>query len=323
VPEKVTSDKFVPSLLSLSPSSLLLPPDSPFPTDARPHRHLQILLFDSERSWAQSQLLKADLSSPSASPKTKHHFHKRFSKATSVSKSLLELSQSPALSARLSAADLGQIQAYHLVLAGSLAFERGKHEEGLETLSAAYEVLSTLAATAGSATEEALANERLDEVEPMLRFCAYRLGKDTAAGVASISKDVAAEALPKLVPDWADLRSRLEEEGKASSREAVEVWWRGELVPVRNAELVGVAVKVKAALASLEQDQAIGKKGGDGSEGKKKAGDGKKEILGARRMGTYDKALLTLSDAEAVAGQLVEDNKVRFDSFPPTSPFLS
>lgn len=311
LPDKVTSDKCVPF-------SSFLPFFGKVVLTLFAGRHLQILLFDSERCWAQSQLLKATLSDPSASPKTKHHFAKRLSKASSRAKDLLELSQSPSLSSRLSAEHVGQSQAYCLVLSGSLAFERGKYEEGLEALSAAYEVLSTLASTSESATDEALANEQLDEVEPMLRFCAYRLGKDTAAGVASISQEVAKEALPKLAPGWTELRTRLEEEGRQTQREAVEIWWRGELVPVRNAELVVAAVKVKAALASLEQDQAVGKKGGDASEGKKKA-DGKKEILGARRMGTYDKALLTLSDAEAVAHQLVEDNKVRSPPFPAFS----
>ncbi|GAA6029079.1 hypothetical protein JCM8097_001583 [Rhodosporidiobolus ruineniae] len=277
-------------------------------------KHLQIVLFDAERCWAQAQVLKAESSDPAASSSAKHHFAKRLSKAASRAQDLLELARTPSLSSRLSASDVGQIQAYALLLSGAYAFERGKHDAGLETLSAAYEVLSALAASAQNATDEALANERLDEVEPMLRFCAYRLGKDTAAGVASIAKDVSATALPKLVPEWDTLRARLEEEGKAGKKETVEVRWRGELIPVRNAELVGAAVKVQEALASLEKDQATGKKGGDGAEGKKKEGGPKKDVLGARRMGTYDKALLALSDAEAVASQLVEDNKIALKS---------
>ncbi|GAA5899553.1 hypothetical protein JCM5296_006943 [Sporobolomyces johnsonii] len=280
VPEKITSDK-----------------------------HLQILLFDSERCWAQSQLLKASLSDPATPPSTKHHLAKRLSKASSHAQHLVDLSRVPSLSSRLSASHVGQIQAYYLVLTGSLAFERGKHDQGLKTLSVAYEVLGELATHAGSATDEALANEMMDEVEPMLRFCAYRLGKDTASGVAVIATEVAAQEIGEKVEGWGALKARLEEEGKEGEKEAVEVRWRGELIPVRNAELVGVAVRVKQALESLEKDQAGAKKGGEGSQRQKKA-EGKKEIMGARRMGTYDKALLVLSDAEQVASQLVEDNKI-------------
>jgi signal recognition particle subunit SRP68 len=94
----------------------------------------------------------------------------------------------------------------------------------------------------------------------------------------------------------------LEEQGKKEEREAVELVWRGRDIPVRSAELVGVVLKVKKAIASLEADKDVG--------GKKKKG-GRKEVMGARRMGTYDKALLVLSEGEDVARQLVEDNKVR------------
>ncbi|CEQ40675.1 SPOSA6832_02336 [Sporobolomyces salmonicolor] len=288
-----------------------LPLSRPFPCSPRSlaPRHLQILLFDSERCWAQSQLLKATLSDVTAPPSTKHHLAKRLLKASSHAQHLVDLSRIPSVSSRLSASHLGQIQAYYLVLTGSLAFERGKHDQGLKTLSVAYEVLGELAANAGSATDEALANEMMDEVEPMLRFCAYRLGKDTASGVAVIAKEIAAQEIGEKVDGWGALKARLEEEGKEGKKEAIEVRWRGELIPVRNAELVSVAVRVKQALKTLEKDQALAKKGGEGSERQNKA-EGKKEIMGARRMGTYDKALLVLSDAEQVASQLVEDNKV-------------
>ncbi|GAA5953866.1 hypothetical protein JCM21900_005495 [Sporobolomyces salmonicolor] len=272
-------------------------------------KHLQILLFDSERCWAQSQLLKASLSDVITPPSTKHRLAKRLLKASSHAQHLVDLSRIPSVSSRLSASHLGQIQAYYLVLTGSLAFERGKHDQGLKTLSVAYEVLGELAANAGSATDEALANEMMDEVEPMLRFCAYRLGMDTASGVAVIAKEVAAQEIGEKVEGWAALKARLEEEGKEGKKEAIEVRWRGELIPVRNAELVSVAVRVKQALKTLEKDQALAKKGGEGSQRQSKA-EGKKEIMGARRMGTYDKALLVLSDAEQVASQLVEDNKI-------------
>ncbi|GAA5897687.1 uncharacterized protein JCM6883_006784 [Sporobolomyces salmoneus] len=269
-------------------------------------KHLQILLFDSERCWAQSQLLKSQLDDPSSPPSTKHHLAKRLNKASAHASHLVELSQDPILSSRLSASQLGQIQAYYYSLSGSLAFERGKHSQGLETLSIAYEILRELAEHANSATEEALYNESMDELEPMLRFCAYKSGKDTSKGVNVIAKEVAESKLAVTVKGWEEIKMRLEEEGGKEKREQVEVKWRGEIVPVRNVELVDVAVKVQRALQTLEKDES---KVGEGSAGKKKA-EGKKEVLGARRMGTYDKALLVLAEAEQVASQLVDDNKI-------------
>ncbi|BGO93770.1 hypothetical protein NBRC10512_004559 [Rhodotorula toruloides] len=270
-------------------------------------KHLQIVLFNAERCWAYSQQLKESLDDPATPPTTRHLLIKRLGKAVSLSKDLVALAQSPELSSPLSASHAAQIHAYHLVMDGSLAFERGKHDVGLKSLSIAFEVLGKLASTAASATDEALANEMMDEVEPMLRFCAYKLGKDTAAGVAPIAKGVAEQEMATAVPEWDELSQRLAEEGKQGEKESVEITWRGETIPVRNAELVAAAVKVRDALATLKQDQATARKA-EVAQGKQK--EGKKEILGTKRMGTYDKALLVLGEAEAIASQLVEDNKI-------------
>lgn len=301
--DKVASDKCVD--ISLFYPLLLLTRSS-----ARTRRHLQIVLFDAERCWAYSQQLKESLDDPATPPTTRRLLVKRLGKAVSLSKDLVALAQSPELSSRLSASNVAQIHAYHLIMDGSLAFERGKHDAGLKSLSIAFEVLGKLASTAASATDEALANEVLDEVEPMLRFCAYKLGKDTAAGVAPIAKEVAEQEMATAVPGWDELSQRLEEEGKQGEKESVEITWRGETIPVRNAELVAAAVKVRDALATLKQDQATARKA-EVAQGKQK--EGKKEILGTKRMGTYDKALLVLGEAEAIASQLVEDNKVRVE----------
>lgn len=203
---------------------------------------------------------------------------------------------------RISKAQQGQAAAYHLLMKGSLAFEQAKHREGLDALSVAHSLLTKLAETAETAHAEALANEMIDEVEPMLRFCAYKLELDTSRGVCELAEETAAEQQDKLVEGYSQLVAGLEEQGKKSQREAVELSWRGAHIPVRSAELVGVVLKVKQALASLEADRNIG------ADKKKKSA--KKDVMGARRMGTYDKALLVLSDAEEVARQLVEDNKV-------------
>ena len=190
---------------------------------------------------------------------------------------------------------------------GSLAFEQGKHQDGVNALSVAHTLLSKLAETAETAHSEALANEMIDDVEPMLRFCAYKLGLDTSQGVAELAEQTSAEQQDQLVEGYSQLVKGLEENGQNSQRETVELSWQGSQIPIRSAELVGVVLKVKQALASLEADRGTAK-----SSAKQKGG--RKDVMGARRMGTYDKALLVLSDGEEIARQLVEDNKVRFCS---------
>ncbi|TKA52104.1 hypothetical protein B0A53_04764 [Rhodotorula sp. CCFEE 5036] len=273
-------------------------------------KSLQILLFDAERCWTQAHVLR-EAHADDATSRNKHHVAKRLVKAASLAKQLVKLAQNDDIRPRLSASQTTQVYAYSLVMTGTAAFERGKHEEGLKVLSVAHEVLAKLASTAGSATEEALANETLDEVEPMLRFCAYRLGKDTSTGVSTIAGQVAETEISSLVPSWDELRQRLDEAGQTSKKETVDIVWRGQEIPIRNAELVTAAAKVQSVLDSLRTDEAASSysKGSAVAEGKKPA-TSKKEILGSRRMGTFDKALLVLSEAEATAAQLVEDNKI-------------
>ncbi|POY72351.1 hypothetical protein BMF94_4653 [Rhodotorula taiwanensis] len=271
-------------------------------------KSLQVLLFDAERDWAQAQSLKSQHAGE-ANAKAKHHYAKRFTKAAGRAADLLAVAQAESVSNKLSASQKTQIHTYALVMSGTSAFERSRYEDGLNSLGVAHGLLGKLATTAGSATEEALANEMLDDVEPMLRFCAYRLGKDTSAGIASIAEQVANEETGRLVPDWESLRTRLEEQGQQSKKASVEIRWQGQAIPIRNAELVNAAAKVQDALAGLRADQQSSEKVSAVAQGKKPASN-KKDILGARRMGMFDKALLVLSEAEATAAQLVEDNKI-------------
>lgn len=268
------------------------------------NRHLQILLFDSERAWAHSQLLKSTLNAPTTSSKAKHHLSRRLSRALLRSDHLLSIVNSLP---QISMVQKGQTTAYYLYMKGSLAFEQAKNKEGLESLSLLYELLGTLSKTSETAQEEALANEMMDEIEPMLRFCAYSLRMDISNGVGEVAKSITSSEGEKSIKGWNELIEELEKRGKAKGDKGktVELRWRGEEIPIRNVELVSVISKVQEALRSLENDK-VPKKVRD--DGVKKGG--RKEVMGARRMGTYDKALFVLSEGEETARQLMEDNQV-------------
>lgn len=232
---------------------------------------------------------------------------KRLSRAVLHANKLKDIASSPSL--HLSKAQQGQAVAYWLYMKGSHHFEQGKFRDGLNSLSVAHMLLSKLAQTAETAQAEALANEVIDDVEPMLRFCAYRLEIDTIRGVGAVAAETAPSEQKKLVENYDELVQGLEEEGKTAQRESVELRWRNKDIPVRSAELVDVIIKVQRALKSLQADADLAGAKSAKAEGKTRKA-GRREVMGARRMGTYDKALLVLSDAEAVAKQLVEDNKV-------------
>lgn len=250
--------------------------------------HLHVLLFNCERLWASSHVLQAG-----ETPRSSHRSHQKLSRAVQQTVALLALTTHPRVVDRLSLSHRAQSVIYHLLLRGSLAFERGAHEEGVQVLGVAWSLCHIVSSKAETAEEEALVNEVIDEVEPMLRFCAYTLERDVEKGVGEVARDVAEEFGENVVPGWKSLVAALEK-GAGREREAVEIVWRGKEVPVRNVQLVDVVGKVQSALKTLEKDDA---------------GKGK-DMLGARRMGTFDRVLGALTDGEGVARQLVEDNQV-------------
>ncbi|KAK4056954.1 signal recognition particle subunit srp68 [Microbotryomycetes sp. JL221] len=274
-------------------------------------KHLQILLFETERAWAHAQQIKANVSNAQTSSGSQRHLTKRLSKAVARSQHLVSVIHDSKISSKLSSSHQAQVMAYHVVMQGTHDFERSRLEQGLKTLSVAHELLVKIADTSSSAHEQALANEVVDDVEPMLRFCAYKTGLDTSQGVASLAQTVASKEANNVVSDYDQLVQQLDSQRPQSSKETVELSWRGKEIPVRSAELVDVVIKVKQALDSLEADKAndqveISSAVAKDVKSKKK----KRTTMSSRRMATYDKALLVLSDAEAVASQLVEDNKV-------------
>jgi signal recognition particle subunit SRP68 len=161
-------------------------------------------------------------------------------------------------------------------------------------LALAHDLLSRLAGAAGSAQDEARANEVIDQVEPMLRFCAYELGIDTSRGFDALVKEQLDGGAKDQVEGYDALVEGLSSAAGAEasgSKDKVELAWRGKEVPVRSAQLVEVVGKVQAALAGLSEA---------------KSGKG----IGAKRMGAFDKALAVLAEGEEVAREIKDANKV-------------
>ncbi|SCV71437.1 BQ2448_3025 [Microbotryum intermedium] len=281
-------------------------------------KHLQLVLFDAERAWAQSQHIQSTLSQSTSPATTKHHLLKRLSRSILRAAHLVSLVES-SLASRISATQRAQVIAYHLVLQGQLAFIKQNHSQGLETLSVAWALLNDLANNATTATDEALTNEKIDDVEPMLRFCAYSLQLDTSKGVAVIAQKTATEQLKaRFVPGYMGLIEEVKKEAGQSEREKIDLSWRGNKIECRSPDLVEAMLKVQSAIKILQDDSLKGSKrkqrkvqaGQATSSELKRAKSHKKDAIGTRRMGAFDKALLVMSDAEGIARQAIEDNKV-------------
>lgn len=276
----------------------------PQPGRANPlslRRSLLIIIFDAERAWAQSQHLNSIVASSENPSTTKHLSNKRLAKAAAHAQSLATLAkalaQLPTDHRKLPPSQVAQATAYALLLKGTFAFQTASHSAGLSSLALAHDLLSRLAAAAGTAQDEARASEVLDLVEPMLRFCAYELGQDASRGFEPLVQAQLAGGAKGQVDGYDALVESLaagQRSGASASgsKDKVSVVWRGKEVPVRSAQLVEVVAKVQTALAGLSES---------------KSGKG----IGAKRMGAFDKALAVLAEGEQLAREIKDANRVR------------
>ena len=235
-----------------------------------------------------------------------------------------------------------QVEIYALYMAGTYSFAyaasssystssssgiQSTPKEGVLALSTAYVLLEAFAKHAERATDEALAFEMLDELEPMIRFCAYKA--DTKHDKGAVTDIARSLGVPIVTTSdrpvkYADLLSRYQEEelrtvarkgGQNKNAEAVHsIQWRDIEFPVRSAELSSTLGRVHNALKTL--DNAKSKQD---RKGKKSAGIvvntidtslTAKVAGGERAMASYDRALATLSEAEERARKLAEENAV-------------
>lgn len=317
------------------------------------NRLLEILIWESERAWAEGmrsreEVAQLERSNASGSngyrslSSKRHHSNRRLLRAsqhadklTSLLRSIfsgesLSTTNSDGSQAGVTASSLLQAEAYSLYISGTYSFALASSatssslasaaRRGADQLSSAYVLLEDFGKNSVRATEEALAFELLDELEPMIRFCAYKADiSDSTLTVAELARSIGQPIVEtnESPQKWADLLKAFEAEEQQAIRgrkgakkveEAVKsLQWRDVDIPIRSAELSAALARVQRALASARRTSSTRK----GSKSRKSATSG--VTIGAesgqsRAMVDYDKALATLSEAQETARKLVEDN---------------
>lgn len=176
-----------------------------------------------------------------------------------------------------------------------------------------------------------------------MRFCAYQLGEEEQ-DMDVVTKRVVASAEPdKICSDYSTLITALGEEEKKvgehnDKEEAVQIEWRTRVVPIRNPELVDAVQRARKEEAALRENTSSSTNAGaEATTSTRRARtDRKPQRLShaernARKRGAaaaaapsasgssraaasrstkdpFDGALAALTDGEAVARRLVDDN---------------
>ncbi|KAK8844612.1 hypothetical protein IAR55_006459 [Kwoniella newhampshirensis] len=262
-------------------------------------KHLQLLVFSAERALAHSHELKA--------LKAKTHNIKRdqiswLRRGLKLSTQLYDLvqslsSSSDGMALKVDQRTLAEVTIYHLTIRAEVAFERSNWISALSDLAVRRRLLTILAEGAKDSYEEALATEFIDAQDPLIRFCAYKLGRPESHDIEGVMKDVDEEVMEEALPGLKKLTEGLRgetgvEEMEQGRKRLEDVEFAGEKVELRNAEIVAVMVRVQEVLNKL-------------AEGKKSRTKGK----GGKGMKSWDRVLSVLGEAEGVARKLLEDHE--------------
>ncbi|OQR72147.1 signal recognition particle 68 kDa protein-like [Tropilaelaps mercedesae] len=183
-------------------------------------RYPCIILMQAERCWGYAMQDRQECTSE---PRKKFHMRQRLRKALQYADGLSALCGS---SAACDARTKLECQAYAAFMRGSYLFERNKWKEAMDAYSTAQTIYEKLG-SALNEDERELYQQRVDEITPNLRYCAYNIGDQSAI------KD-----LKKLRREGKGGMDNLDALiAQTRSKQAVtlkEVTWLGRTLPVRH-----------------------------------------------------------------------------------------
>lgn len=140
---------------------------------AADHRFLIMLVFEAERAWSYAMQLKPEANTE---PRKKFHMLSRFRKAVQIADEVVALSKTPECDARTQL----ECQAYAGWMRGNLLFELQQFAPAKEALEAAQTIYARLADLLEEDQRQRYL-ERVRELDPQLRYCAFETEGDAAA----------------------------------------------------------------------------------------------------------------------------------------------
>ncbi|CAM9580059.1 unnamed protein product [Ectocarpus sp. 13 AM-2016] len=234
--------------------------------------HLEIPLMMAERAWAFAMQRKQETAD--APYRVRRHVVTRLAKAAKWSGDLEALC--------LETADERtclEATAYCAWMSGNLLLEKEAWREALDRFSTADRICQELGKV-GAIEDQDLFSRRVEEIEPILRYCRYNLDATASEELLEMSREDSSAGGDLLA---AKLESVVAEARKKQASALDSVEWRGKKVAVRSETLRVALVKADELARRLEA--------GGGSPGCEDPKPG--QYL--KVFGAYDDALGTIS----------------------------
>eukprot|EP00899_Mesostigma_viride_P007214 jgi/Mesvir1/16494/Mv10047-RA.2 len=258
------------------------------PVDVKDLRHLHVPLVNAERAWSHAMELKASAAGGALAPAKRAHLLRKLSKAAMWADLFAKL-----CATRSDSRTALEAEAYASWMRGSLQLEREDDWEGALSkfvrARAVYEKLGNV----GDAENALLCRQRVEELDPSIRYCRYKMGKGAAAqGDISDLKDLEGPGFDLL---QSKIQGVLDELVAKEAVGMAEVTWRGRKVPVRNESTRVCLLKGEEMAKDLDERlKQADDAGGAGAAPATSTGGAIPEQL----LPKYDKLFIAYNDAK-------------------------
>ncbi|KAG9291736.1 hypothetical protein G9A89_012021 [Geosiphon pyriformis] len=216
-------------------------------------RFLQIILFNTERAWSYAMELKRESRSNGVDTRKKFHLIKRLKKAVKYAQALEILCSTE--KGKVDARTVLEAQAYSALMSGFMLFEQQSWQEALDTFAAARTIYEKLS-TAGTSHQEALCQAAIDDIDPNIRYCAYklRLGTDGFQDVDELVK-ITLGKNKRIGLDLleAQVEAVLSQTRKEKAAALTSITWRNRVIPLKNPEMAVYILRAQEAAADLDK----------------------------------------------------------------------
>jgi hypothetical protein len=204
-------------------------------------RAVQIPLYTSERDWAHAQFLKKQLTENGDEfIRNKHTSRKKLKKAYESAKLYFDI-----VSEIWDKQTIIESEAYVDFIKAALDIEYGRYAEAIECLLKTSIIYKNLAQSKDS-LEAAIYDEKIEQIEPMLRLCTYNLQNQSSEDYSNI------ESLETKVDTQFDLKNKVTSSLSGYRKEVTEdlanITYQGKSIPLKTQKLKNTFSKLEHQL---------------------------------------------------------------------------
>ncbi|KAF8930021.1 hypothetical protein EDD21DRAFT_368526 [Dissophora ornata] len=213
-------------------------------------KYLHLLLFQAERAWGYAMEIKA-LSVALDDTRKQSHYVGRLKKAAKIAQQLETICS--ASTGKVDVRTALDAQAYSALMCGYVLFEAQQWQGALEKFSAARAIYDKLS-LAGTPHQEALCHAAMDEIDPNIKFCGYRLrlAKDGVVDVEELVKMSAANKGSGSDVLMREIEHLIARTRQAKAQDLESLNWRSRTLPLRNAKLATAILAAQETAAELK-----------------------------------------------------------------------